>query len=64
MQELTTHQMSEMDGGIGFRNRFFSGFVCGASIAAALAITPTLSVVARLGIYTTLIGSCGHAFFV
>ena len=63
MRELTIHQMSETNGGIGFRSRFFSGFLCGVSFAAALAITPTTSVLGRLSIYGTLIASCGHAFF-
>ena len=63
MRELTIRQMSETDGGIGFR-AFFNGFLCGASLFAVFAITPTTSVFARAVIYTTAIGVCGSAFAV
>jgi hypothetical protein len=53
--------MSETDGGIGFRG-FFSGFLCGAYLAAAFAITPTTSVLTRWTIYSGTIAACGHAF--
>jgi hypothetical protein len=55
--------MSEVDGRIGFRG-FFDGFLCGVSFAAAIAITPTTSVLARLTIYGTVISACGNAFWV
>lgn len=63
MHELTMCQMSEVDGRIGFRG-FFDGFLCGVSFAAAIAITPTTSVLARLTIYGTVISACGNAFWV
>ena len=63
MQELTIRQMSERDGRIGFRG-FFSGFLCGAYLAAAFAITPTTSVLTRWTIYSGTIAACGHAFAV
>lgn len=64
MQELTMSQMSRTDGGSAFRRRFLAGFLCGAGIAAALAITPTTSVVTRWTIYSGTIAACGNAFFV
>jgi len=63
MRELTTCQMSETDGGLGFRG-FFSGFLCGAYLAAAFAITPTTSVVTRWTIYSVAVAACGNAFAV
>jgi hypothetical protein len=63
MQELTMRQMSEMDGSGMFRRRFFDGFLCGVSVAGAIAITPTTSVLTRLAIYGTVISACGSAFF-
>ena len=64
MQELTIAQMSEMDGRIGFRARFFTGFLCGASLAAAFLITPTPSGITRMLIYATVVSSCGATFFI
>ena len=64
MRELTIRQMSETDGGIGFRGGFFRGFLCGAALFAAFAITPTTSGLARAVIYTTAMGVCGNAFAV
>ncbi len=64
MRELTMRQMSETNGGIGFRSRFFSGFLCGSLLTAAFLITPTTSMIARVGIYAGAISACGHAFFV
>ena len=63
MRELTIRQMSETDGRIGFRG-FFSGFLCGAYVAAAFAITPTTSVLTRWTIYSGTIAACGNAFAV
>ena len=63
MHELTMGQMSELDGRFGFRG-FFDGFLCGVSLAAAVAITPTTSVLTRLTIYGTVISACGNAFWV
>ena len=64
MQELTIAQMSDMDGSIGFRSRLFTGFLCGASFAAAFLITPAPSGVARMLIYATVVSSCGATFFI
>ena len=64
MRELTMYQMSETGGGIGFRGflrGFFGGFLCGASIAGVIAITPTPSVFTRLTVYSAAIGNCGLA---
>ena len=63
MRELTVRQMSKTDGGIGFRG-FFSGFLCGAYVAASFAITPTTSVLTRWTIYSGAIAACGNAFAV
>ena len=63
MRELTMRQMSETDGRIGFRG-FFGGFLCGAYLAAAFAITPTTSVLTRWTIYSGTVAACGNAFFV
>ena len=57
MRELTMQEMSVK--GLG---RFFEGFLCGTFIVGAIAITPTTSVVARLGIYGGMIAACGSAF--
>ena len=56
-------QMSEMDGSRMFWRPFFAGFLCGVTVAAAVAITPTTSVLTRLTIYGTAISVCGSAFF-
>ncbi len=61
MRELTMQQMSVRGGEWDFGN-FFDGFLCGAFVVGAIAITPTTSVLARLGIYTGLIAACGNAF--
>ena len=61
MRELTMHEMSVRGGEISL-GHFFDGFLCGAFIAGAIAITPTTSVLARMGIYTGMITACGHAF--
>ena len=63
MRELTTRQMSETDGRLGARG-FFDGFLCGAYVAAAFAITPTASVLTRWTIYSGAVATCGNAFFV
>ncbi len=63
MRELTMTQMSETDGGLGFRG-FFNGFLCGSLLTAAFLITPTTSVFGRLSIYAGAISSFGKAFFV
>ena len=63
MRELAMGQMSETDGGRFFTPPFFDGFLCGVFLAAAIAITPTTSVIGRLTIYGGLIASCGNAFF-
>ena len=59
MRELTMHQMSEMDGRLGF----FDGFLCGALLVASFAITPTVSVLTRWTIYSGTVAACGNAFF-
>ena len=64
MQELTMRQMSETNGGIGFRSRFFSGLLCGSLLTLAFLVTPTTSMIARAGIYAGAASACGHAFFV
>ena len=51
MKELTLRQMSETNGGIGFRSRFFSGFLCGASSAR-----PSF----RTGHETSMTSRCDH----
>ena len=61
MRELTMRQMSEMDGSRMFWRPFFDGFLCGVSVAGAIAITPTTSVLTRLFIYGTVITACGSA---
>lgn len=61
MRELTMRQMSETDGRIGFRG-FFDGFLCGALLVAAFAITPTTSVLTRWTIYSGAVAACGNAF--
>ncbi len=43
---------------------FFAGFLCGAYLAAAFAITPTTSVLTRWTIYSGTVAACGNAFFV
>ena len=43
---------------------FFAGFLCGAYLAAAFAITPTTSVLTRWNIYSGMVAACGNAFFV
>ncbi len=63
MRELTMRQMSETDGRLGFRG-FFEGFLCGAYVAAAVAITPTTSVLTRWTIYSAAVATCGLAFAV
>ena len=63
MRELAMGQMSETGGGRFFSPPFFDGFLCGVFLAAAIAITPTTSVIGRLTIYGGLIASCGNAFF-
>ena len=63
MRELTMRQMSEMDGSRMVWRPFFDGFLCGASVAGAIAITPTTSVLTRWAIYSTVISACGSAFF-
>ena len=63
MRELAMGQMSETDGGRFFNPPFFDGFLCGVFLVAAIAITPTTSVIGRLTIYGWLIASCGNAFF-
>jgi hypothetical protein len=55
--------MSETDGKLGFRG-FFEGFLCGAYVAAAVAITPTTSVLTRWTIYSGAVATCGLAFAV
>lgn len=62
MRELTMHEMSVKGGEFSFGN-FFEGFLCGTFIVGAIAITPTTSVVTRLGIYGGMIAACGTAFF-
>ncbi len=62
MRELTMSQMSDTDGRT-FYNPFFDGFLCGAFIAGAIAITPTTSIVTRWALYSGLLVSCGNAFF-
>ena len=64
MRELTMHQMSERDGGRFSMRPFFAGFLCGAYLAAAFAITPTTSVLTRWTIYSGTVAACGNAFFV
>jgi len=49
-------------GGEWSLGHFFDGFLCGAFVVGAIAITPTTSILARLGIYTGLIAACGNAF--
>lgn len=62
MRELSMHQMAELDGSRMFWRSFFDGFLCGVSVAGAIAITPTTSVLTRLAIYGTVISACGSAF--
>lgn len=62
MRELTIRQMSETDGGMFFRD-FFGGFLCGAYLAGALAITPTTSVLTRWTLYSGAVAACGSVFF-
>ena len=61
MRELTMQEMSVKGGELSL-GRFFEGFLCGTFIVGAIAITPTTSVVARLGIYGGMIAACGSAF--
>ena len=61
MRELTMGQMCELDGSRMFWRPFFDGFLCGVSVAGAIAITPTTSVITRLFIYGTVIAACGSA---
>ncbi len=62
MRELTVHEMSVRGGELSF-GRFFEGFLCGAFIVGAIAITPTTSVFARWGVYSGMVAACGNAFF-
>ncbi len=62
MRELTTQEMSAK-GGEMFLRPFFDGFLCGAFIVGAIAITPTTSVFARWGVYSGMVAACGNAFF-
>lgn len=61
MRELTMQEMSVKGGELSFEH-FFRGFLCGTFIVAAIAITPTTSVLARFGIYSGMIAACGGAF--
>ena len=68
MRELTMHQMSEMDGSFGFRG-FFTGFLCGASVAAlavagfaSFTVAPLATVVGRRLFVAAAGAACAAAF--